>query len=520
MYADLVSLLAFPLALELVGVVDLYYLAGAHWPKPVRANLKEAARAERKGDFNAAEKYYALAADEARKAAASTGWFSRLGSTPEEVLYKLSSIAVGRGAALEAGGKYPEAFKTYLAAFEELTRAGPLSQEQVTIPDNMRAVAIAKKLGDLASSGKFVLPSAETNADGTPVLEDMDKLADEYYRWAVQHMLPMALPVDAQAARLTAPSGGQGIGAEGPEPPKGDPVKLAHPTSYPSRRAAGAASTSSYGPLQHLTLPDWAQSADLGNALEALASFYSVSGHPERAAQLYNHAISLLRSPLAHAETPAVSHLSTPLSQAQLEAVAPQSLLPGLPTDTKCHAGLLFYNLVNVLLAAADRPWKEQGKTKEEASQRQTDARARAMTAARDGLALVRQTEAEVGIPPSPDPVTTVGKGSVAPLSTATVPLPAAPVVSNETLDECKLAEAGLLFALGRTIASQGGDADAVAGLYSAAADASQPIAARAPLTEAHVTAAAPPQDPIPHGTRESASILLSEIALAQNKKL
>lgn len=514
------SLLSLPLVLEVVGLVDLYLLFGSPWPKSVRSNLREAARAERKGDFATAEAYYALAEDAARQAASQTGLFSRLGSTPAEVLAKLSAITVGRGAALEASGRYIEAFKTYTAAFEELTRAGALSTEHSvpSVQDEMRAVALAKKLGDLASSEKFVLPSGQTQPDGTPILADMDALADEYYQWAVQHMLPIALPPEVHGARVKAASGGQGVGSDGPEPPQGEVVKLAHPTSYRSEGRAGLKEPvpTGYSPLQHLNVPEWARSTDLGQALEALAGFYSNRGHPERAAQLYNHAISLLRSPLAHASPPPALPLSSPVAQVQLEAVAPDTLSADLDTDTKCHAGLLFYNLVQALLVAADRPWEQQGKTTAEAEQRQTGVRGRAVAAAREGLALVRATEGQVGIPPSPDPVTTVGRGSTAPISTPTAPVPAAPTVSVETLDECKLAEAGLLFALGRAVLSQGGHAvEEAKGLYAAAEAAATPIAARTPLTTEHVISPSPPEDRVGHGTRESATALLSEIRLA-----
>lgn len=483
----------------MTGTVDFYRLLGTPWPASVRHELNEANRAARRGDFVAAVAFYTQAESAARKAAQSTGFADRLGTTEEDVRTKLATISLARASALEEGGRAADAFKAYETSFNELSKSDSAA-------DKMRAVALAQKLGDLAAGGAVTLPSPSVPNQW----QDMNALAEQYYSWAVSTMMPLALPPSIHGSRITASSGGQGIGAEGPAraPVSTSDLKEAFTTDAKLQDPIQTAFT----PLQQLDVPVWAQSANLSHGMESLASFYASRGRPERAAQIYNHAISLVMSPGSTSTLP-----PTPAALLPLAVGRQASNLPvDLATEAKCHAGVLYYKLTTALLAASERPWEQQGATPAEASARQEQLRARAWTAAREGLALIRSTEANLSIPVAPDSVTAVGRGSLAPLPSFLPPPAPASSVTAETQEECKLAEAGLLFALGRSVAAQSGSSDKTQGLYEAAATAAQPIAARTPLTHEHVVSLNPPQEPFSHTTREAAGELLADIALAQ----
>lgn len=483
-----------PLALDVTGVVDLARLLGTQWPASVRQELREAARAERRGDFVAAVAFYTQAESAARQAAqpSSSSQAARLGASDAEAAAKLATIALARAAALEQGGRTADAFRAYDAAFTSLAASSAPH-------DQMCAVALAQKLGDLASSGLVVLPApaaeAGSSAAAANQLQDMDALAEKYYLYAVDTMSPLAIAPDAldRSAPLLA------------DAPLQQPVQAA------------------FSPLAPVDVPAWAQSADLGLAIESLAAFYAAHDKPERAAKLYNQAISLIMSPEAAAAVPRTPAALVPLPAVGRAAQQAAAAVAEPGAEARCHAGVLYYQLTSALLLAAERPWHEQGATRAEAAARQTTLRSRAMATAREGLALVRATEADLGIPASPDPVTAVGQGSPAPLSSLVPPL--APARGADTTgaaaatqEECKLAEAGLLFALGRAVAAQsGGGADRARGLYAAAAETAQPVAAPTPLTDAHLTSLTPIEEPVSHDTREAAAHLLAEIAHAQS---
>lgn len=497
-WADVLPrLIGVPLTLNLTGIIDAPCLLGSPWPATVRRELNEASRAERRGDFVAAVAFYTQAESAARKAAESTNHNGLLGASAIEVNAKLASLSLARASAMEQCGRVGEAFKAYEAAFDRLS-VNPAVQ------DKMRSVALAQKLGDLAASGVVALLSGNAKR-----VENMDALAEKYYAYVVSTMMPLALPPSIHGARITASSGGQGIGAQGPEPPvsTGAPLDDSIDVSaYTTDAKWQAPIQSAFAPLKQLDLPVWAQNANLSQGIESLASFYATRGRPERAAQLYNHALSLIRAPGAASEIP-----SAPAALLPFPAHLAQKDTAKLSTEASCHAGVLHYKLTNALLSAAERSWQEQGKTPAEAQTRQSELRKRAMASAREGLALIRATEADLGVPNAPDPVTAIGRGAVAVLPSALPPAAPAHTITAEQ-DECKLAEAGLLFALGRSVAATEGATKQSADLYAAAAKAAWPLAAHMPLTKEHVVSLRPPQEPVSHATREAANELLADI--------
>lgn len=395
--------------------MDFYRFFFSCWPQSVRVPLRAAIKAERKGDRQEADRQYVRAEEAALAASSITSGQKRLADDQSDLLHKLTGIAIARAANLEAMGRTGDAFEVYAKAFDvadalhaadSADPAGPFLMGK----DRMRRVVMAQKLGDLASSGQIALVSTqplEQDDQPSSLARKLDAVAEKYYAFSIEEMLRLVLPAEVRAARIQ----GQ------PEPSQDSPGSPALPAPA--------------SPLDDLELPEWVTTTDLGASLEALGGYYLARRQPVKAVPLYHHALSLLM--------PSESSVRRP------EA--------GLTVAERCHAGILFFNLASALTDAAALPVRAAAGTDDEAKGQLEYAAAQGQQAAAQGLRLVQTTQSLAGFPSthveSDAPIGAVvdeGPKTVTVLHTS----------SERTLqvqDECKLAEACLMYAIGRATA-------------------------------------------------------------------
>ncbi|KDN39546.1 hypothetical protein K437DRAFT_270271 [Tilletiaria anomala UBC 951] len=299
---------AFGLGVTALGLID-YFGTFKTWPKEVRDDLRVALKARNRGDSRRAEAHFRRALATARSLPPQA-----LGS---ERLLKISGLSIALGSLLEAEHEYTAAYQVYAESLDEVLGQGSFGSAQAaTHPagfnsdsdssrglspqERLRTVALAQKLGDLASSGMITdgLSTVTQSAGPSAAAATMDDLVEQHYVWSVEELLRLVMN-DEQRRKAIAD-------------------------------AASADATGGGVMLSELGLPEWISPSDLGGSLEALAGFYTRKGKADLAVPLYLQALSLLMPPSS-----------------------PSSSEPPRPPPTaseRCRAGVLMNNLGQLLV--------------------------------------------------------------------------------------------------------------------------------------------------------------------------
>ncbi|KIY47531.1 hypothetical protein FISHEDRAFT_74635 [Fistulina hepatica ATCC 64428] len=238
------------------GLYDLYKMLTL-WPPELRDDLRSAIQAKHKGEFSLSEAYFQRAWEIAQALALDV--FGR------EPYLKLSGILIALADAFEVEDKQNEAYDTYVRAYEYLV--DPARSETLTPREQLRVVAVATKLGEMAE--KLKKPQAEE---------------EKYLEAAVNRIVKVLLPL--QGAQ-------QGAAVASDE--------KSTPDTLPSSSALSIELPPSDEPSQlllaELDLPEWVTIEDVGAPLQNAAAFYTRIGRYDLAMPLYLHAISLLIPP-------------------------------------------------------------------------------------------------------------------------------------------------------------------------------------------------------------------------------
>ncbi|PWN43148.1 hypothetical protein IE81DRAFT_322661 [Ceraceosorus guamensis] len=229
-----------------------YYAMFQTWPKEIRGTLRSAVKLHRQGEARRAEIAYRSALALALKMEG--------GELGKDANLKISGISIALGSLLEEHEQLVAAYDVYNDA---LARLRDESTGANSGPERMRAVAIAQRLGDLASTTEVSAHLAQQPHLGVTQPSDAQDAAEAHLVWSVEELLRLSVPDDVRKGVLQATS---------------------------DEASAGVT-------LSELQLPAWVQPSELGASLEALATLYANRGRAEYAAPLYLQAISLLLPP-------------------------------------------------------------------------------------------------------------------------------------------------------------------------------------------------------------------------------
>ncbi|RDB30872.1 hypothetical protein Hypma_005891 [Hypsizygus marmoreus] len=217
------------------GVYDIYGVMTL-WPIEVRKDLRAGVSAKHKEDFELSEQYLRRAWETSK-----TLPLDAFGAQPH---LKTSGIAVCLAGVLESNGKVDKAYDVYVEALSQLQEVG--TKELLSGPENLRAVAISYKLGELAA----LLQKPEEE--------------EQHLVWAVEALLKSILPT-------RGPNTGE--------------------------HHSQASDSDALAITTELSLPDWATNTDIAAPFEALGTYYAHAGKLDYAISLYLQAISVLIPP-------------------------------------------------------------------------------------------------------------------------------------------------------------------------------------------------------------------------------
>lgn len=257
-----------------------YFSAFRVWPKELREPLRAALKARNRGKLNRSAKHFREALDLAR-----TLDPSRLG---DDILLKTTGIAIALADVLEQDNRMQEAAHTYLDALDEVLQRGAYAHAAPAVrtpQERMRGVALAQKIGDMASHGVTLPP-----LDMGETLQTEDP-AEGYLSWSVSELLRLV-----QAQERTGAS----------------PVMLAD-----------------------LHLPPWVDTQEVGGSIEALGAFYARHDVAEYAVPLYLQAITLLLPPKHTGRAPptVADRCRAAVLMNNISQVLAQGKRPPLPSD-------------------------------------------------------------------------------------------------------------------------------------------------------------------------------------------
>ncbi|KAF8808729.1 hypothetical protein BYT27DRAFT_7188693 [Phlegmacium glaucopus] len=240
-------ILALGVGLAAYGVYNIYELT-TMWPKAIRSDLREGVKYRNQGDLTLSIHYLKKTWEKAKSLP--------LDLFKPDPLLKISGIAIVLAGVLELDGKKEEAYNVYKEAFWKFQSAylglppdappsemGTETLKLLTGPEGMRAIAIAYKLGCMASE-----------------LGKPDEEEEEWLTWAVTAILKVVMKVPAGSGEHTK-------------------------------------AENLYVMSQDLPLPVWSRVHDLAAPFEALGTFYLKRGNRAYALPLYLQAVSILMPP-------------------------------------------------------------------------------------------------------------------------------------------------------------------------------------------------------------------------------
>ena len=296
-------------------------------------------------------------------------------------LIKLTGISIALGSLLESEADFWSAYQVYAESLDEvLGRSSDEGSTNSTIAETfdaadqgstrncspqerMRAVTLAQKLGDLASSGLIAARSVrDQDGNVVPVPMDLDSIAEQHYVWSVEELLRLIMDDSQRSAALAADERGEQGGVV----------------------------------LSELGVPAWISEAEVGGSLEALAGFYASRGKGELAVPLYLQALAFLMPPDSSAPPSVVGEKGR------------QPTRRKNPTASeRCRAAILMNNLAQIIIhsspssSSGSSGGVRQGSVTAGLASDQPGRNKQAIQWAEQGLGVVYKTQAMVGWPSS-----------------------------------------------------------------------------------------------------------------------